>query len=169
MAFLQWENQVTCPGESRLRQSRATQPTVHAGRFSVSIIHGTLTRDYGIFNMRTDVNARDCTRGCKDTVSESALKVDSGRKIPCRIGESNLCRRRAGPMLYQLSYIPNQFSAIAGGLHSFATVSGCMNTAVCRTEPFLHAVCKIPHRLLKWEIPSGLLLHHVLFHFLKNY
>ena len=39
-------------------------------------------------------------------VRESALKVDSGRKIPCRIGESNLRQRRDGPMLYQLSYIP---------------------------------------------------------------
>ena len=45
--------------------------------------------DYGIFNARTDVNACDCTRGCTDTVRESALKVDSGRKILCRIGESN--------------------------------------------------------------------------------
>ena len=61
--------------------------------------------DYGIFSVRTDVNECDCARGCTDTVRESALKVDSGRKIPCRIGESNLRRRRDGPMLYQLSYI----------------------------------------------------------------
>ena len=54
--------------------------------------------------MRTDVNAWDCTRGSTFTVRESALKVDSGRKIPCRTGESNLRQRRAGPMLYQLSY-----------------------------------------------------------------
>ena len=46
--------------------------------------------DYKIFNMRTDVNACDCTRGCTDTVRESALKVDSGKKIPCRTGELNL-------------------------------------------------------------------------------
>ena len=38
-------------------------------------------------------------------VRESALKVDSERKIPCRTGESNLRQRRDGPMLYQLSYI----------------------------------------------------------------
>ena len=44
--------------------------------------------------------------GCTDTVRESAPKVNSGRKIPCRTGESNLRRKRAGPMLYQLSYIP---------------------------------------------------------------
>ena len=32
-------------------------------------------------------------------VKESALKVDSRRKIPRRTGEPNLRRRRAGPML----------------------------------------------------------------------
>ena len=62
--------------------------------------------DYGIFNLRTDVNARDCTRGCTDTVRESALKVDSGGEIPFRTGESNLRQHRAGPMLHQLSYMP---------------------------------------------------------------
>ena len=41
-----------------------------------------------------------------DTARESALKLDSGRKIPCRTGESNLRQRRAGPTLYQMSYIP---------------------------------------------------------------
>ena len=64
--------------------------------------------DYRIFNVRTDVNACDCARECTDTVRESALKVDRGRKIPCRTGESNLRRRRVGPMLYQPSYIPTQ-------------------------------------------------------------
>ena len=32
-------------------------------------------------------------------VRESALKVDSGRKIHCRSGESNQHQRRDGPML----------------------------------------------------------------------
>ena len=41
------------------------------------------------------------------TPSEYARKVDSGRKILCRTGESNLHQRRAGPTLCQLSYIPN--------------------------------------------------------------
>ena len=59
-----------------------------------------------IFHLRSDVNVRDCKRGCRDTVKDSALKSDSGRNIPCRIGESSLRRRRAGPMLFQLSYIP---------------------------------------------------------------
>ena len=62
--------------------------------------------DYRIFNVRIDLYARDCTRRCTDTVKESALKVDSGRKIPCRTGESNLPQRHAGPTLYQLSYTP---------------------------------------------------------------
>ena len=35
--------------------------------------------------------------GRSDTVRESALKADCGRKIPCRTGESNLRPRRAGP------------------------------------------------------------------------
>ena len=38
--------------------------------------------DYGIFNVRTDVNACDCTRGCTDTLKEPAMKVTSGRKNP---------------------------------------------------------------------------------------
>ena len=63
--------------------------------------------DYGIFNVRTDINACDCTRGCSDTVKESPMKVDSGRKLPCRTGESNLRWQRAGLMLYQPSYNPH--------------------------------------------------------------
>ena len=55
--------------------------------------------DNGIFNVRVDVNDCDCAWGCADNVRESALKVDSGRKIPCRTGESNLRQRRDGPML----------------------------------------------------------------------
>ena len=44
--------------------------------------------------------------GCTDTVRESALNVDCGRKIPCRTWEWNLPQRRAGSTLYLLSYIP---------------------------------------------------------------
>ena len=50
--------------------------------------------------------------GVRTHVRESALKVDSGRKIPCRTGESNLRQRCAGPMLYQLSYIPTSYGDI---------------------------------------------------------
>ena len=62
--------------------------------------------DYGILNERTNVNASDCTWGCTGTLRESALKVDSRGKIPCCTGESNPCQLCAGPMLYQLGYIP---------------------------------------------------------------
>ena len=41
--FLPSKIRVAFPGESQLRQSRATQVTVHGGCFSVSIIHPTLT------------------------------------------------------------------------------------------------------------------------------
>ena len=49
--------------------------------------------------MHTGVNASDCTRGCMDTERESALKVDSGKKIPCHTMELNLHQWHAGPML----------------------------------------------------------------------
>ena len=62
--------------------------------------------DYRISNVRAAVKACDCTQECTNTVEESALKVDSGRKMPCCIGELNLYQWCAGPMLYHLSYIP---------------------------------------------------------------
>ena len=58
----------TRPGVSQLRRSRATQPTVHAGYFSVSIIQRILT-----WNVRTDVNACNSgeenspRRSCRDS------------------------------------------------------------------------------------------------------
>ena len=114
MAFLPWEIRVAFPRESQLRQRRDTQPRVHDGCFSVSIIHrreatnpSNSRMDYRIFNVRTRENACACVRGCTDTVRESALKIGSGRKIPSCTGELMLCQRRASPMLYQLSYIPN--------------------------------------------------------------
>ena len=63
--------------------------------------------NYRAFNAPADVIECDCTWRCVDTVRESALKVDPGRKIPCRARQANLCQRRAGPTLYQLSYIPS--------------------------------------------------------------
>ena len=108
--FLLWEIRVAFPRESQLRQSHATQPIVHAGCLSVSIIRRTLTwtTDYGIFTVHTDVNVCHCTWACTDTVRKSALKVDPGRKIPRRTRQLNLCRQHAGPMLYQLGYIPTK-------------------------------------------------------------
>ena len=52
LGFLPCEIWVAFLVESQLRQSRATQPTVHAGFVSVSIIQRT-DMDYRIFNVRT--------------------------------------------------------------------------------------------------------------------
>ena len=78
-----------------------------------------------IFNVCADANACDCTQGCADRVGESALKVDSQRKIPCRTGESNLHQQRAGPTLHQLSYIPTPcwVDACKIQAHSFCLLS----------------------------------------------
>ena len=106
MGFLPWEIWVAFPRESQLRQSRATQPTVHAGCFSVSIIHRTLTWTTGSVTCAQMYMHAIAHGGVGTHVRESALKLDFGRKIPCRTGESNLRQQLAGPMLYQLSYIP---------------------------------------------------------------
>ena len=79
--------------------------------------------DYGIFNAHTDVNACDCTWECMDIARESALKVDSGRKIPRSTGESNLRRQRAGPTLYQLSYTPIQAETLEKDGHTCKSVN----------------------------------------------
>ena len=93
------EIRVAFPGESQLRQSRATQPTVHAGCFSVSAIRRTLTWTTGSLTCAQTQMHAIAHEVCRDTVRESALKVDSGRKIPPRTGELNLRQRRDGPML----------------------------------------------------------------------
>ena len=61
--------------------------------------------------MRTDMrlDTRGGGRGVRTHVRQSALTADSGRKILCRTGDSNLPKRRAGLALYQLSYIPTPF------------------------------------------------------------
>ena len=101
VGFLPWEIRDAFRSKGKASCDRIALPNRRCMLecFCVSITH------YRIFNVCTDVNVWDCTRGCTDTVKESALKVDSGRKIPCPTGESNLRHQRAGPTLYQLSYI----------------------------------------------------------------
>ena len=62
MGFLPWEIGVVFPGESQLQRYPA-----YGACFSVSIIPPNSDMDYRIFNVHTDVNAYDCTRGCTDT------------------------------------------------------------------------------------------------------
>ena len=52
------------PRESQLRQSRATQPTVHAGCLSVCLIHLTLTRTTGSLSCVCDFFFFFCARIC---------------------------------------------------------------------------------------------------------
>ena len=80
LGFLSREIRVAFPGESQLRQGRATQSTVHAGCFKCFHNPPNSGMDCMIFHVRTDVNACDCTRECMDTVRESALNVDSRRE-----------------------------------------------------------------------------------------
>ena len=84
------------PRENQLRQSRVTQPTVHAGCFRV---HRTLTWTTGSLTCAQMLMHPIAHGVVRTHVRESALKVDPGRKIPCRTGESNLRQRLAGPML----------------------------------------------------------------------
>ena len=49
--------------------------------------------------MHKDVNACDSTWGVWTHARESAMKIVSGRKIPCRTGELNLRKQHDGPML----------------------------------------------------------------------
>ena len=60
------------------------------GCFSVSIIHRTLTMATGFLTCTLMQMHPIVHKGITDTVRESALKIDSRRKIPCRTGESNL-------------------------------------------------------------------------------
>ena len=106
MRFLPWDIRVVSPrGNQAATESR--YPT-YGAYWVFQSFHNPPISDmgYSTFNIHTDFHARKvCKRGCMDTVRESALNVDSGRKIPCRTGESNLCHRRAGPTLYHLSLI----------------------------------------------------------------
>ena len=98
--------------------------------------------------MHSDFDAYDCSGGGRgrgggaDTVREAALKVvDPGRKIPCRTKESNLRQRRAGPMLYQLSYgvVPKSLLAFLGFLCN-AEFSPC-SAFPEYIRAFIHLAC----------------------------
>ena len=68
--------------------------------------------------------------GVRTRVRASALKVDSGRKIPCRTGESNLRQRRDGPML--------KSTELHSHHHLFLNREGRWGTTDDFTTSFLH-------------------------------
>ena len=82
--------------------------------------------------------------GCSTTTRESALKVDSGRKIPCCTGESNLrqyCAELFGPMCYQLSHLApfgersrQPGSVLTGGTHDDLSLNPA-NMMECYLSP----------------------------------
>ena len=87
--------------------SPTAQPTVHAGCFSVSIIHQTLTRTTGsltctqmlMYAVDTGVSGL-CKRVCTKS-------TDTGRKIPRHTrGSGTSLSGMPVPHLFQLSYIP---------------------------------------------------------------
>ena len=84
MGFLPWRIRVDFLGESILRQNRSIQPTVHAGCLSVSIIHRTLAWITGSLTCAQMLMHAIAHGGCSDTVTESALKADSGPRTACR-------------------------------------------------------------------------------------
>ena len=72
---------------------------MHAGCFSVSIIHQTLTWTTESLTCTQMLMHAIAHGGRRDTMRESALKVDSGRKIPCHTTELNLRQQRASPVV----------------------------------------------------------------------
>ena len=74
LGFPPQETWVAFPGESQLWQNHATQPTVHAGCFSVSIIHQTL-----MWTTRFLICAQTLTMHAIAHVGSTAQKVDSER------------------------------------------------------------------------------------------
>ena len=68
------ENRVAFPGESQLRQSRATQTRVHAGSVSASIFHPALTRTTGSLTC-AQILMHTIAHGVVGRPQQSALKV----------------------------------------------------------------------------------------------
>ena len=104
--FLPWEIRVAFPRESQLWQSCATQPTMHGGCFSVSIIHQSLAWTTGSLTCAQMLMHAIAHKGVKTSWESLHWKLTLGEKIPCRTGKLKLCQWHASPMLYQLSYIP---------------------------------------------------------------
>ena len=73
-----------CPGKASYNRAALPNLPVHAGCFSISIIHRTLTLTTGFLTCAQMLMHAFAHGGVRTHVRESALKADSGRKIPCR-------------------------------------------------------------------------------------
>ena len=81
LGFLPWENRDAFPGGKPVAtESCYPTYTVHAGCFSVSIIHRNSDMDHRSFSVRTDVNACDCTRGMYGHRKSLHWKLTLGEK-----------------------------------------------------------------------------------------
>ena len=104
--FLPWEIRVAFPGESQLWQSRATQPTVHAGCFSISIIHQTLTWTTGSLTC-TKMLMHAIAHGVYGHMQESLpWKLSLGEKSLAAPGNWTCVSSMTVRCSNQLSYIP---------------------------------------------------------------
>ena len=108
--------------------------------------------DYRIFNVRTDVNACDCTRECTDT--RKRVCTESWvweKKNPCRTGESNLRQRRDGPMLYQWATSP--WKGLHGkNHHAFLTAWGVRSEIALLTVSWSRCRCCKKHSCTRTNI-----------------
>ena len=105
MGFLPWKIRVSFPGESQLRHSRATQATVHAGCFSVSIIHRTLTWTTGSLTC-TQMLMHAIAHGVTDTYKSLHWKLTLGEKSLAAPGNGTCVSGVTVWCSKQLSYIP---------------------------------------------------------------
>ena len=104
LKFLPWEIGVAIPGESQLGQSRATRPTLHAGSFSVSIIHRT-TGSLTCAHMLMHAIAHEGVRTPKESLH---WKLTRGGKNPLpQLGNRTCVSGVTVRCSNQLSYIPS--------------------------------------------------------------
>ena len=78
LGFLPWEIRVAFPAGSQLRQSRATQYTVHAAWVCVSSIHWTQDKNYMRINIHRTTSVYSLIRRVLVSLTESAHNVNSG-------------------------------------------------------------------------------------------
>ena len=103
---------------------------LRAGYVCVAIIHRTLTWTIGSVSC-AQILVHTIVHRVTDTERESVLKVHSGKKIPCRTGESNLRQRRDGPMLKPTELHPTPMCVVCVCVCVCVCVRACVCVCVC--------------------------------------